>query len=110
MIAYCGLTCTECPAFIATQNQDVQMATDTAAQWSKEFGGTITVDDVWCDGCLVEGKKCGHCSECKIRACAQKRQVENCAHCDDYACDTVNELLNVVPPAKATLDAIRAEI
>ncbi len=108
MIGYCGITCSSCPAYIATKAGDEKKAKKTAALWSKEFNATIGVADVWCDGCVVEGKKCSHCFKCEIRACAQKRKVENCGHCDDYACDTVSGLLKMVPEAKKTLDSIRA--
>jgi len=108
MTAFCGLTCTECPAYLATQAGDEAKAKETAALWSQQYGADIGVDDVWCDGCLVEGRKCAHCGECTIRACGRERGVESCAHCDDYACETLTPLLGMVPAAKATLDGIRA--
>ena len=110
MIAICGLTCTECPAFLATQAGDEAKAQETADLWSKQFGTQVAVADVWCDGCLVGGRKCVHCAECAIRACGQERGVANCAHCDDYACDKLAPLLDMVPPARATLDGIRASL
>ena len=110
MIAYCGLTCTECPAYQATQTNDVALAQKTADGWAQAFNAKITVADVWCDGCLVEGKKCSHCGECAIRACAMDKGVENCAHCDEYACDTVGQIHAMAPPAKETLDAIHASL
>jgi len=110
MIAYCGLTCTQCPAYLATQAGDEAKAEETATLWSKQFGAQVTVDDVWCDGCLVEGKKSAHCGECEIRACGQERGVENCAHCADYGCEKLTPLLEAVPAARTTLDGIRAAL
>lgn len=107
MIAYCGLICTSCPAYLATRANDQQKARETAEMWSRDYNTTVTVEDVWCDGCLVEGKKCAHCGECQIRACARGKNVDNCAQCDDYACETLSQLLDVVPAAKETLDRIR---
>lgn len=37
MIAFCGLTCTECPAFIATQKDDDKERKKVAKVWSKDF-------------------------------------------------------------------------
>ena len=54
MIAYCGVVCNDCPAYIATQANDEKMAKKTAEEWSKAYNADIKVDDVWCDGCLVE--------------------------------------------------------
>jgi hypothetical protein len=108
MIAYCGLTCTDCDAYKATQKHDLELAKKTAAAWSAQFHTNVLVENIWCDGCTVDGKKCAHCGECEIRACAQKHGVANCGVCSDYPCKTVAGLLAMVPAAKATLDRIHA--
>lgn len=112
MIAYCGLVCSECPAYIATQADDRAALEQVAAQWREEYEApTITVESVICDGCLgATGRKCSHCSECNVRACAMGRAVVNCAHCDDYGCETITGFFGFVPEAKATLDGIRARL
>ena len=110
MIAYCGLVCTECPAFLATQAGDEKKAQATADLWSRQFHHTLALDDVWCDGCLVGGKKCAHCAVCSIRACAQNRGVKNCGHCDEYCCEELGKFLQVAPNARKTLERIRQEI
>ena len=109
MIAYCGLVCTECPAYVATQADDREALERVAAQWREEYNAPqLTVESVVCDGCLgEEGRKCGHCSECKIRACAVARGVVNCAHCADYACETLEGFFSFVPDARETLDEVR---
>lgn len=110
MIAYCGLICSDCGAFIATQTGDEKKARETAEIWSKAFNINVKLEDVWCDGCLVEGKKCSHCHECEIRKCARDKGVENCAHCKDYKCETINAFLKMVPESEKLLDKIRAEL
>jgi len=40
MIAYCGITCTDCPAYIAGLEK-------VAAEWSKGFDAEITADARW---------------------------------------------------------------
>jgi len=110
MIAFCGLTCTSCPAYKATKNNDMELAKQTAEQWSQDYGLKVTVDDVWCDGCLVEDRKCAHCNKCEIRACGQKHQVKNCAYCPDYTCELLDTFFKMVPDAKKTLDGIKATL
>jgi hypothetical protein len=112
MIAYCGLICTECPAYIATQADDRAALERVAAQWREEFNAPeITVQSVICDGCLgTTGRKCGHCFECEIRACAMGRAVINCAHCDDYGCETITSFFGFAPEARSRLDGIRAQL
>ena len=112
MIALCGLTCTDCGAYIATQAKDNAALLRVRDQWREEYNAPkMTVDDVACEGCLVEGLKCRHCAECDIRACGQSREVANCAHCTDYAtCDKLERFFGFVPEAKVTLDAVRAAL
>jgi len=108
MIAYCGLVCTECPAYIATQKDDREALERVAAQWSQEFNASIAPEDCTCNGCLdFEGRLSSYCHECKIRACAIERKVQNCAHCDDYACEKLEGFFGFAPEARVTLEEIR---
>lgn len=112
IIAYCGLICTDCPAYIATQADNRAALEKVAAQWREEYNApNITVESVVCDGCLTDdGRKCSHCFECDIRACALGRSVANCAHCQDYGCEKIEKFFGFVPDARATLDGKRAEL
>ncbi|MBN1653322.1 MAG: DUF3795 domain-containing protein [Deltaproteobacteria bacterium] len=107
MIAYCGLICTDCPAYLATKENDVGKAKQTAKQWSLAYNVQVKVEDVWCDGCLVEGKKCAHCGRCEIRACAIEQRVENCGLCAEYPCERIEAFFKVAPAAPKTLDSLR---
>lgn len=107
MIAYCGLICTECPAYIATQENDENKAKETAKLWSKQYKMDVSVDDVWCDGCLNEGKKCSHCSMCEIRACGIEKGVKNCGWCDDYACEKLEGFFKLAPMGRGVLNKER---
>jgi hypothetical protein len=110
MVAYCGIVCTECPAFVATKQDDMEALAKVAEQWSKEFNASLKAEDCICDGCIGEGRKIGHCAECEIRACAIGRGVVNCAHCDDYGCEKLAGFFQFAPNAKATLDEIRLSL
>ena len=109
IIAFCGLTCTECDAYLATQANDRAALERVATKWREEYNSpNVTVEYVICDGCLAgDGRLGGHCLECRIRACGVARGVPNCAMCDDYACDELQGFFGFVPTARATLDAIR---
>ena len=112
MIAFCGLTCTECPAFVATQKDDDEERKKVAEMWSKEFNEEIKPEDINCDGCLTEegGRVYNYCKVCKIRECGKKKAVENCAYCDDYACDKLNDFFKMAPEAKTALAEIRKNL
>ena len=108
MIAFCGLVCTECPAFLATQENDDTKRKEVAEAWSKQFNMTIKPEDINCDGCKSEGKRLiGYCHICQIRKCSQEKGVENCAHCDEYACEKLTEFFAMAPMAKTSLEEIR---
>jgi hypothetical protein len=112
IIAYCGLVCTDCPAYIATQADDRAALEKVAAQWREEFNApNITVESVICDGCLgADGRHCSHCAECEIRACGVERGVANCAYCADYACEKLEGFFGFAPDARAVLDGIRQSL
>jgi hypothetical protein len=109
MIAYCGLVCTDCQAFIATQANDRAALEQMAARAREQYNvPDATADSVMCDGCLADdGYKCGYCSECQIRACGVERGVLNCAYCADYACDKLEGFFGQATGAREVLDGIR---
>ncbi|RJP84772.1 MAG: DUF3795 domain-containing protein [Desulfobacteraceae bacterium] len=108
MISYCGLVCNECPAYIATRNDDDQLRAKVAEQWSRQFGFDLKADDVNCDGCRSGSERLiGHCRVCAIRKCGMAHQVKNCAHCDDYGCNTLESFIKFLPHAKSKLEQIR---
>ena len=111
IVAYCGLVCSDCAAYTATQANDPAALEKVAAQWRKEFNSPdITADSILCDGCLGTngGRRISYCDECEIRACGLERGVANCAHCADYACEKLEGFLAQSPDARTVLDDIRA--
>jgi hypothetical protein len=108
MISYCGLDCNGCPAYIATAHDDDELRRKTAEQWCKDYGADIKPEDVNCVGCVpTTGQHIGHWDECEMRKCGQEKAVENCAYCDEFACEKLTKFFEAVPSAKATLEKIR---
>jgi hypothetical protein len=106
-LAYCGLDCSACNAYIATQKNDLAMIERTAREWSEMYHSEIAAKDVWCDGCTAQtGRFCGHCSDCYIRTCSQEHQVVNCGTCPEYGCETIKTFIEMAPDVKITLDRI----
>ncbi len=113
IVAYCGIVCSECKGYIASQANDLAALEALAIEAREEHGvADATAGSVRCDGCLSEdGLKIGYCAQCGIRACGVQRGVVNCAYCDDYdSCAKLAGFLAHVTGAKATLDAIRASL
>lgn len=110
MMAYCGMDCGECPAYISTQTSNEAMKTQVAEFMNQKLGSTYTAKDINCDGCIVNQKLVPHCMACEVRLSAQQRRVANCAVCKDYGCAKLTKLHAMIPPtAKQNLEAIRAQ-
>ena len=112
LLAYCGLDCGACEAYIATQKNDRAALEAVAEQWTKQYGAkTIGADMCVCDGCS-SGKRAAsaHAATCGIRLCASGRGVATCAHCPDYGCETLKGFFAFAPVLKEKLEAIRKEI
>lgn len=110
IIAFCGINCSECPAYLATQADDDVARAAVVEKWTVEHNAKgLTIEAINCDGCLaVGGKLFGHCSQCKIRACGLEHKLDNCAQCGEYeSCKKLQEFFGFVPEAKTNLEKIR---
>ncbi len=105
IIGYCGLVCTECPAYLATLKNDDKLRKQTAEKWSEMYKSDIKPENINCNGCTTPGKKIQHCNECEMRLCGIKKGVKNCGRCADYSCDKIEAFLKWVPDAKKVLNA-----
>ncbi|HUW66368.1 MAG TPA: DUF3795 domain-containing protein [Spirochaetia bacterium] len=110
MIGYCGLVCSECPAFLATKNDDDVAREKTAAMYAEKYGFDLKPEDINCDGCLTLGeRKLIYCQTCGIKQCCSERGQENCALCSE-PCEQLIRFHKFSPKAKACYDALRREI
>ena len=112
MIAYCGIDCAGCEAYIATQANDHQVKLALLEKWRAAYNSPeMTISAVTCDGCTSQGRLGGYTQECPVYACGRERGVANCAHCDDFsACETLLGFVGNVPEALDNLKAIRASL
>ena len=108
MIGCCGIVCSECPGFLATQKDDDEERRKVAELWSKQYNSDIKPEDINCDGCFLEsGRLINHGKVCEIRKCGQDKNLKNCADCDDYPCEKLNQFFEMAPDAKTNLEGIR---
>jgi hypothetical protein len=110
IIAYCGLNCAKCPAYVATKSGDPAALERVAAEWREAFNAPkITAASIVCDGCLatISGRLSGYCGMCEIRACAVEHSVVTCAACADYGCERLEGFLAHAPEARAALEQLR---
>ena len=105
MIAYCGLDCEQCDAYLATIHDDQALREKTAKLWSALNNAPILPEHINCLGCRADGAKTLFCeSLCGIRRCALKKGVATCGGCPDMeACETLGMILANNPEARKNL-------
>ena len=99
MIAYCGLDCQKCDAYLATIHDDQALREKTAKLWAELNQAPILPEHINCEGCRVDGIKTVFCdSLCAIRRCALKKAVTTCGGCPDLeTCQTVGLVISNNP-------------
>lgn len=110
MTAYCGLDCSQCKAFKATQTNDLELKKQLAERWSGQGDIKFKPEDIDCQGCKSDVIS-GWCRQlCKVRPCAAEKEVATCADCDEYQCDKLKEFLRNEPEASTNLEKIRKNL
>jgi len=106
MLAYCGLDCEKCDAYIATKTNDDALREKTAKLWSELNQTEITKEMINCEGCRTNGKKTYFCEcLCQIRACAEGKKQNTCAGCGDWQnCKTLSAIIDYNEEAKKNLE------
>lgn len=105
MIAYCGLDCEKCDAYLATIHDDQALREKTAKLWAELNKAPILPAHINCEGCRVDGVKTVYCDNlCSIRQCALKRGVTACGDCSDLNdCQTISAFIANNPDAYKNL-------
>ncbi len=95
MIAYCGLDCEKCDAYLATIHDDQALREKTAKLWAELNQAPILPEHINCQGCRVAGIKTVFCNSlCGIRQCALKKGVATCGDCPELEkCEIVGMVI-----------------
>jgi hypothetical protein len=87
LVGVCGLYCGACGIYRATQNNNEEKLHEFSRGLSARTGYKFTLDDVRCDGCLVNGRLDLWCRNCQIRVCEKLQSGKvRCSDCDDFPC------------------------
>ncbi len=94
IVASCGISCTNCPAYLATRSNDMEKLQEISERWSNE-GQTYDASDIICDGCFSD-RLHTYCNECEVRACANQSGYRVCSLCPLYPCDRLKDVWNSI--------------
>lgn len=105
LIAYCGLDCEKCDAYLATIHNDQALREKTAKLWAELNHAPILPKHINCEGCRVSGRKTVYCDHlCPIRQCAMKKGLTTCGNCPDFEeCQMVGQIITNNPSARENL-------
>jgi hypothetical protein len=98
-IAYCGLDCEKCDAYLATVKKDAALQAEVAARWR------MKPEQIECMGC----KSATPLFNCTLKKCASKRGVPTCAHCTDFTTCS-DEQWKRFPKLREAAEALRATL
>jgi hypothetical protein len=105
IISKCGYRCDLCPAYEPNIKSDADKQRMCKA-WAKYFGSQEQPEDITaCTGCL----KGDGDPNCEVRGCADERGLENCAHCEAFACDKLKPRMNIVEEKVKDISSIPEE-
>ena len=108
MIACCGLDCSQCGAYQATQANDDTKRAAVAKEWSERYNVDVRPDQITCNGCRSDGQKFYYCSDlCEIRTCCIQMGLPHCAVCGMFACDKLEVFFELAPEARLALEKLR---
>ncbi|MFX1606864.1 MAG: DUF3795 domain-containing protein [Promethearchaeota archaeon] len=90
IVAPCGIVCSDCPAYLATQSNDHEKLQEIAEKWSSE-DEQYEAKDILCDGCFSD-RVHAFCAKCEARECAMQKGYRVCSICSIYPCDRLNDV------------------
>lgn len=92
IISKCGYRCDLCPAYETNikSEADKQRMSDA---WNKYCGFDVPPEVIKsCSGCVAGGGD----ETCTVRPCATEKNLENCAHCEQFGCDKLKPKMDFV--------------
>lgn len=92
----CGVTCSECPAFLAGQAKDPAVRERVAAAWHALYQLDFEPEVISCGGCLGRDEDLFFASRnCPARRCCRSRSLASCAECADRPCTDLERAQSV---------------
>ena len=108
MISYCGIDCSKCDSYLATQSGNHEELEKVAIKLSELYHTEVKPEYVICDGCRVGKRRSYYCANlCKMRKCCIEKKYDSCIECADFPCKELQFELDNVPDARDNLEKLR---
>ena len=108
MIAYCGIDCSKCKSYLATQSGDPEELAKVATRLEKIYRTEVKPEYVICDGCRADKRQSYFCSEkCKMKKCCIERTYESCIECPVFPCKELEFEFSHTPEARKNLEKLK---
>lgn len=108
MIAYCGIDCSKCDSYLATQSGNEEQLAKVAKKLSKLYRTDVKAEYVVCDGCRAGKRLSFYCrNSCKMRKCCIEKKYDSCIECVDFPCKELQFELDNSPEAKENLNKLK---
>lgn len=92
VLSRCGYRCDLCLAYRPNVQKDPTNQQRLSDGWHQYFGFRIPPEQILCNGCLSEDSKTID-ENCPVRPCVIAKGLQNCAGCEEYACDNLRDRL-----------------
>ncbi len=105
MIAYCGIDCSKCKSYIATQSGKSEELEIVAKKLQKVYRAQVKPEYVICDGCKANKRHSFYCTNtCKMRKGCIDKNSNSCIECSDFPCRELEFELTNNPEARENLE------
>ena len=105
IVSKCGYRCDLCPAHESNLKSEADKKIMCDA-WAKYLGSKAQPEEITsCEGCQKGGGE----PDCAVRKCSEERNLENCAHCDDFDCEKLKQKMDLVAQSIKDPDNIPKE-
>jgi len=94
VLSRCGYRCDLCLAYRPNIIKNSANRSILSDGWYKYYGFRLLPESICCDGCMAESPDLID-QECPVRPCVLEKGLDNCSHCEQFACDKLQERLVV---------------
>jgi len=108
LVSACGFYCGACNDYISYVTHNKELLEKVAVEINKQLNINISADQVGCLGCWGDIHNLWSSSlDCKIRHCAESKNIMICALCVEFPCERFDKQFNSKSQQRKNCDRIK---